>query len=68
MKWATLALLICVTSSAWAQSAAVPKEVQTVYPDAPAASSPLRVGGPIQRFGVSSWFCETAVELMTCWS
>jgi len=34
MKWATFAFLVCVTSSAWAQSAAVPKEVQTVYPDA----------------------------------
>src|SRR6266852_5942159 len=36
MKWATFAFLVCVTSSAWAQSAAVPKEVQTVYPDAKA--------------------------------
>ena len=34
MKWATFAFLVCVASSARAQSAAVPKEVQTVYPDA----------------------------------
>src|SRR5258708_2387915 len=34
MKCTTLVFLLCVTSSAWAQSAAVPKEVQDVYPEA----------------------------------
>jgi amidohydrolase len=34
MKWAAFAFTVCVASSAWAQSTAVPKEVVTVYPDA----------------------------------
>jgi hippurate hydrolase len=34
MKWATSVLLAWVTASAYAQSAAIPKEVQAVYPDA----------------------------------
>ena len=34
MKWSAFVLLVGVTASAGAQSAAVPKEVQAVYPDA----------------------------------
>src|SRR6266852_475749 len=58
MKWATFAFLVCVTSSAWAQSAAVPKEVQTVYPDAHALYVDLH-----QHPELSSHETQTAAKL-----
>src|SRR6266849_4202556 len=58
MKWATFALLVCVTSSAWAQSAAVPKEVQTVYPEAHALYVDLH-----QHPELSSHETQTAAKL-----
>src|SRR5229473_4609975 len=58
MKWATFAFLVCVTSSAWAQSSAVPKEVQSVYPDAHALYVDLH-----QHPELSSHEIETAAKL-----
>src|SRR5713101_3816236 len=58
MKWATMALLGCVTASAWAQSAAVPKEVQTVYPEAHALYVDLH-----QHPELSSHETQTAAKL-----
>src|SRR5260370_14549212 len=58
MKSATFAFLLCVTSSAWAQSAAVPKEVQSVYPEVQALYVDLH-----QHPELSSHEIETAAKL-----
>jgi len=58
MKCATFTFLVCVTSSAWAQSSAVPKEVQTVYPDAHALYVDLH-----QHPELSSHETQTAAKL-----
>jgi hippurate hydrolase len=58
MKCATFAFLVCVTSSAWAQSSAVPKEVQSVYPDAHALYVDLH-----QHPELSSHETQTAAKL-----
>jgi amidohydrolase len=58
MKCATFAFLVCVTSSAWAQSSAVPREVQTVYPDAHALYVDLH-----QHPELSSHETQTAAKL-----
>jgi len=58
MKCATFAFLLCVTSSAWAQSAAVPKEVQSVYPEVQALYVDLH-----QHPELSSHEIETAAKL-----
>ncbi len=58
MKWAAFVLLVGVTASACAQSAAVPKEVQTVYPDAHALYVDLH-----QHPELSSHETQTAAKL-----
>ena len=58
MKCTTLVFLLCVTSSAWAQSAAVPKEVQAVYPEAHALYVDLH-----QHPELSSHETQTAAKL-----
>lgn len=58
MKWAAFVLLVGVTASAGAQSAAVPKEVQTVYPDAHALYVDLH-----QHPELSSHETQTAAKL-----
>src|SRR5260370_31297477 len=58
MKRATRVFLLCVTSSAWAQSAAVPKEVQAVYPEAHALYVDLH-----QHPELSSHETQTAAKL-----
>ncbi len=58
MKWAAFVLLVGATASACAQSAAVPKEVQTVYPDAHALYVDLH-----QHPELSSHETQTAAKL-----
>ncbi len=58
MKWTAFVLLVGVTASACAQSAAVPKEVQTVYPDAHALYVDLH-----QHPELSSHETQTAAKL-----
>ncbi len=58
MKWATFALLACLTASACAQSTAVSKEVQAVYPDAHALYVDLH-----QHPELSSHEIQTAAKL-----
>lgn len=58
MKWSAFVLLVGVTASACAQSAAVPKEVQAVYPDAHALYVDLH-----QHPELSSHETQTAAKL-----
>ncbi|MFI5086869.1 MAG: amidohydrolase [Terriglobales bacterium] len=58
MKWTAFVLLVGVTASACAQSAAVPKEVQAVYPDAHALYVDLH-----QHPELSSHETQTAAKL-----
>ena len=58
MKWTTYVLLAGVTASACAQSAAVPKEVQTVYPEVHALYVDLH-----QHPELSSHETQTAAKL-----
>jgi amidohydrolase len=58
MKWTAFVLLVGVTASAGAQSAAVPKEVQAVYPDARALYVDLH-----QHPELSSHEIQTAAKL-----
>jgi amidohydrolase len=58
MKWSSLVLLACATASACAQSAAAPKEVQSVYPDAHALYIDLH-----QHPELSSHETQTAAKL-----
>ena len=58
MKWSAIMLLVGVTASACAQSAAVPKEVQAVYPDAHALYVDLH-----QHPELSSHETQTAAKL-----
>ena len=58
MKWAAFVLLVGAAASACAQSAAVPKEVQTVYPDAHALYVDLH-----QHPELSSHETQTAAKL-----
>jgi amidohydrolase len=58
MKWSSLVLLACATASACVQSAAAPKEVQSVYPDAHALYIDLH-----QHPELSSHETQTAAKL-----
>ncbi|MGA1998551.1 MAG: amidohydrolase [Terriglobales bacterium] len=58
MKWSPFVLLVGMTASACAQSAAVPKEVQAVYPDAHALYVDLH-----QHPELSSHETQTAAKL-----